>query len=527
MKRFIPTLFAVLLILTIVPGCGEEKEPLTNILTDLDTLERRLEWVDHRQTLELWEKIKSGSSDSLSFYQDLYLYLISSSSIYKAALDVNSISDRADKQRLQILIAETINDKIESRPDIAILKDSLDAIVSDFKVNFQGDETALNDIKKIFNNSRSRSQRELACRAWYSVGESLSLGMTRLIKKRNEAAVRLGFKNYWELLLSQFTQNGVDLLEFVKSADSLTQTGYSKFFENARSSVGVNQLEIWDIPFAHSQINQQANTFFPADSQLVFARRGLRSVGFNLEQLPIYLDEVSGFELDQPSKTFAVKPPYDIRILTKPQNGVNGIKSLMNNLGEAIHFSYIAQDRALYNYAADTTWVMAMGEIMSAMIVDSLWLSQIAGIPVGFITQFRKAQTEQEIIYIRTMLANIQFTYEAYLNPERDLNRLYWDIYQKYTGLPRHDDIIIWATIPEFRNDPIIPARELVAKTIAAQSVNYMTSYFGPLTNNYNTSSFLIQNYYRFGSRYSWSELLQRGTGERLSPTHLKKYLGS
>ena len=66
---------------------------------------------------------------------------------------------------------------------------------------------------------------------------------------------------------------------------------------------------------------------------------------------------------------------------------------------------------------------------------------------------------------------------------------------------------------------------KLVAKIIAAQSVNYMNDYLGQPVDNLRTSAFLIQNYYRFGSRYSWTELLERGTGEKLNPEHLISHL--
>jgi len=220
-----------------------------------------------------------------------------------------------------------------------------------------------------------------------------------------------------------------------------------------------------------------------------------------------------------------VSPPKDIRILNRVQNGFAGMHSLLNQTGISLYSAYIAQERPLYNYAADTTWQMAMGEIISAMANDSAWLYDVASMPVGFISQFKQAKIEQELIIIRELLANINFIYEAHINPDRDLNLLYWELYQKFTGLPRHEDMIIWSTVPELTSDPMLLVRKLAAKTIAAQSVNYMTTYFGPLINNHNTSSFLVQNYFRFGSRYAWSELLQRGTGEKLNPIHLKKFL--
>jgi len=524
----IRTCFILVFFLVVsIVGCGESKEPVANILALVDSLEQKLEWVNYRLTEEQWEYYRSGESDSLSFYNELYLYLISGSDLYKFASNSNNISDRIDKQRLQILVAETLPDRIESRLSLVAFKDSLRNIIDSFKVDFQGEAQSLTEVKDIYDNSRSRSQRELGCRAWYAVGENLSPGITKLFKSRNEAAAKLGYDNYWELVASQFSQNGIDILQFIKAVDSLTQGANSRFLDGARTSQGVNELELWDITYAHSQIDQHGDTFFPDDSQYPFVRRGLVSVGFNLERLPVYYDKANGINNEFDVEIFAVRPPHDIRLLTDTRNGFAGTRSLLGLTGAALYSAYIAQERPLYNYAADPTWQIAMQEIIAAMACDSSWLNDVVNMPLGFISQFRKAKLEKETFEVRVMLANISFVHEAHVNPDQDLNQLYWVLFQKYTGLPRHEDIIIWSTVPEFITDPMIPIRQLLGKSIAAQSINYMTSYFGPLINNHNTSSFLVQNYFRFGSRYAWSELLQRGTGEKLSPVHLKKFLES
>ncbi len=507
-------------------GCGKSEEPISDVLAEIDSLENKLAWVDYRLSEEEWEYCRTGGSDSLSFYNDLYLYVIAGTELYKYAKNGSNLTDRADRQRLQVLISEIVTDRIESQPELLEFKNSLTSIIDSFRVDFQGEETSLKDVRELYYTSRSRSQRELGCRAWFSVGENLAPGVYKLIRARNETASRLGYDNYWDMVATQFSQNGVDILAFIKSIDSLNQSSYSQYMDDARSSLGVNQLELWDIPFTHSQINQQGDRFFPVDSQYAFARRGLKSVGFSLEQLPIYIESISLPGSDSQSRSFAVRPPHDIRILNKAQNGFTGMLSLLNHVGIALYSSYIAQERPVYNYAADTTWQMAMGEIISSMANDSAWLNDVVGMPVGFISQYRHARIAQELISIRELLANINFIYEAHINPDRDLNLLYWELYQKYTGLPRHEDMNIWSTVPEMSADPMLLVRELIAKAIAAQSVNYMTAYFGPLINNHNTSSFLVQNYFRFGSRYAWSELLQRGTGEKLNPAHLKKSLG-
>jgi hypothetical protein len=318
-------------------------------------------------------------------------------------------------------------------------------------------------------------------------------------------------------------QFGVDIQQFVKTADSLSQAANAAIIEAARTNLAVNQIELWDFPFAYSQINERGDYFFPEDSQYYFARRGLNGIGFILESLPIFIEKAGYPNFHDYCQSYTVKAPQDTRVLTNLNDGFASVRSLLYHIGVSLYSTNIAQERQLYNFAGDTTWQMAMGEIIAAMANDSVWLAEIVHMPAGFIPQFRQSQFEQQILELRILLADITFIREAHIDPDRDLNTLYWDIYQRFTGLPRHEDIIIWPFSSEIISDPMLSVRKLIAKAIAAQSVKYMTSYFGPFVNNHNTSSFLIQNYFRFGSRYAWSELVQRGTGERLRPVHLKE----
>ncbi len=286
-------------------------------------------------------------------------------------------------------------------------------------------------------------------------------------------------------------------------------------------TVGVNQLEIWDLEYAHSQIDQRADDFFNFDQELRILDSILERMGFEVEQLPIYYSNASHTKNLLINNVFEIKAPYDVRIILTETDPELRVRQLLKTTGQALYSVHIAEDKQLYNFIAQKTWQLAMAEIMSLLAIDSLWLNDFANMPVGFIEQYRKSRYEQELIDVRMLLLNLHFEYKAYLNPDQNLNRLYWDMLQKYTGLPRHEDITIWASNREFLISPLNSLNQLLAKIIAAQSVKYMNDYLGQPVNNLRTSAFLIQNYYRFGSRYSWTDLLERGTGEKLNPEHL------
>ena len=73
---------------------------------------------------------------------------------------------------------------------------------------------------------------------------------------------------------------------------------------------------------------------------------------------------------------------------------------------------------------------------------------------------------------------------------------------------------------------PIELQAALYGDMIAAQTEVYLENQYGGLLSNREAYSFLVQNYMRFGSRYPWKELLERGTGEQLNPKYLVDRLG-
>ena len=127
----------------------------------------------------------------------------------------------------------------------------------------------------------------------------------------------------------------------------------------------------------------------------------------------------------------------------------------------------------------------------------------------------------RRVIELRLTLVRLQFEYEAYFNSGRDLNKLYWDLFEEYMLLPRHDELLPWATTIEYVVEPALSHTFLLGDIISAQTLAYLERVSGSVLDNTETKAFLVQNYFRFGSRFRWQDLLERGTGEPLNVHHL------
>jgi hypothetical protein len=186
----------------------------------------------------------------------------------------------------------------------------------------------------------------------------------------------------------------------------------------------------------------------------------------------------------------------------------------------------ISQDRALFVNECHPNWREGITSLFASLCKDSLWLEQFASVPPSLAERYMASQKKADIISLRILLAHLKFEHEMYTNSERDLNKLYWDILEQNLLIPRSEDLVIWPHIDAFSYNPVQLQTALYGDMIAAQTTAYLEKQYGGLLSNSEAYSFLVQNYMRFGSRYPWEELLERGTGEPLNPKYLIDRLG-
>ena len=150
-------------------------------------------------------------------------------------------------------------------------------------------------------------------------------------------------------------------------------------------------------------------------------------------------------------------------------------------------------------------------------------LIRLSGMSAGGIRAFTDASRRQDIIDARKRLLESEFEYQLYKNPDQNISDLYWKLCDKHLGVKIHDDIDAWKVSARVIIRPLSSADELLGEIAAEQIVSALSRRFTDPTSDAGSSAFLTQNFFRFGSRYSWLELLRRGTDEEINPDHLLK----
>ncbi|MFQ5454247.1 MAG: M3 family metallopeptidase [Candidatus Zixiibacteriota bacterium] len=523
------TILCLIILLSLSISCQRQQLSKEELLTTLDSLEHKLDWLDYKIALEYWDFYTTGKPDSLKFYQALYNFVLNDNDIFtKLRTGKRLLTDGNEKRRLELIYDSFLLGRIETNNEITHLRDSLSSININYRAELDGEKRTANYLYKTYRSDSNRSHREKAYRAWCAVGREMSDGLAHLFRIRNREAHRLGYNSYLGLVFKLMNIKSDEYLTLLERLDSLSEQPYLKILEKAGNKLNVNKIELWDLAYTYSDINKQIDWFFPVDSQLKYVKESLKGIGFNLDKLPIYFDLKPKEGKSQFAYAFTIKAPYDMRVLANLYDGLYSTRVLLHEIGHTLHSAFINQDNALFSDAAmlDGSWAEGMAQITTSLIDKENWLSKYANIPPRLVSQYLEAKKEQDIIYLRTTLLRLNFEYEAYLNPNRDLNKLYWELFERYLHLPRHENIYPWAAIIHYTTHPVYLQNYLFADIITAQTMNFIQNNYGDPVDNTMLKSFLVQNYYRFGTRYNWRDLLKRGTDEELNPDYLIKKLG-
>ncbi len=518
--------FALVMLLSVL-GCQQDSWQASDINLLLDSLEHKFEWVDYRMDQEYWQLYTRGESDSLSFYEKLYNDIVTDNDVFNALERGKlQLSDEIDLRRWDLIHANFVSGRIESDQSIAALRDSLSGINISYRATFDGEPRTSGDLYRMYRTHPDRQVRQRAFRAYNAVGGEIADGLAQLFRLRNQVARRAGYNNYLALV---FKEQGLDINEYkalLKRLDSLSVEPYRRALEGARNRSNLHDLEIWDMTYAYNDVTARVDRHFPVDSQMLIIKRGLNDLGFVLDKLPIYFDLEPRDSKSQFAYAFPIKPPDDLRVLANLTDGIASTRVLLHEIGHTLHSAFIAQERPIFRRNLDGCWSEGMAQTIAAFLDDPQWLEKYAGMSPSLINRYTKAKKEQDIIYLRSTLSRLYFELEAYSNPNRDLNKLYWDLFEQFMELPRHDDVKPWAATIHYTTHPVYLQNYLYADIIAAQTLEYLAASYDTIVGNPMTKAFIVQNYFRFGSRYDWRELLQRGTEEELNPDRLIERLG-
>lgn len=463
----------------------------------------------------------------------------------KSLRQSEKIKDPVIRRRLELLYLEYLPRQVEAEllREINRLETKIEQDFATYRPVFRGEKRSQNDLEEILKRSTDSQELEEAWKALKTVGELVEKDLLRLVELRNQAARKLGFSDFYQMEIVRSEQKEDEVLALFEELDRLTREP----FRQVKAEIDEKLSERYRIDRAglrpwhyQNQFFQEAPDVFGASLDKFYADEDIAEVGrrfymgIGLDPSAI-LARSSLYEQEGKNPhAFAIDIDRagDIRVLLNLRPNARWMDTMLHELGHAVYNAHIDRKlpwdlrqpahtlttegyaMMLGRLAKNRHWMKAMGVIDREQfeeIGDSSW----------------KRLRAEELIFSRWAQVMLHFERQLYKDPAQDLNKLWWDLVEKYQLVKRPDD----RNKPDYAakihivSAPVYYHNYMMGLLFASQiHAALVKKVYGPAADirtavyvdNKQVGRWMKENIFSPGALYHYDELTRRATGEPL-----------
>jgi peptidyl-dipeptidase A len=471
------------------------------------------------------------------------------------AIRTAKIADPLLARQIEVIYLQCLPKQIDPEllAQITALENAVAQKFNTFRSTVNGKELTDNEILEILEKSTGTAERRAAWEASKARGRLIEGDLKRLVELRNAAARKLGFKDFHVMSLAVAEQDQAQILKLFDDLDALTR----RPFHDAKAEIDtamakqsgakVEELMPWHYrdPFFQESPNIFANDCEEIYKQIdieKLCKKFYAGIGLPIDDVLARSDLY-----EKPGKcphAFCsdMNRYGDVRILCNNVPGSNWLSTTVHELGHSIYSNrnMPADLPHVLRDAAHPLTTEGIAEMFERFVGSAEWL-QALGVevpdPKAFDEVQAKIRRNRLLIFSRWCQVVFRFEKEFYANPDQDLNKLWWDLVEKYQELKR----------PAGRNDPDYASKihiatvpvyyhnYLMGELFAAQVHYALVKEVMPGTNpnkaiyvgNRAAGDFLRKKIFEPGMTQSWNGLTRSATGEELNPKAFAEEIGA
>lgn len=463
-------------------------------------------------------------------------------------LKESKISDSIVAREIAVLYLKYLDKQVppELLKKITAKSNAIEKAFNVYRAKVGGKELTDSDVRKVLSESKESAQRAAVWKASKGVGPLVIADLKELVGLRNEVARHLGFKNYHVMRLTLDEQSQEEVLKLFDELDELTRGPFAAIKNEidakmaADYSIPVDELRPWHY---HDPFFQEAPNVFGTNLDAVFAELPKEEIPILCAKfyagigLPIN-DVLTRSDLYER----AGKSPHafctdidregDVRVLANIVPNEYWMNTMLHELGHSVYSSKNIPRSMPWVLRSDAHILCTEGVAMmfERFSKSGDWLVAM-GVTVPDVKAYNQAgeriRRDHLLIFSRWCQVMLRFEKAMYENPDQDLNKLWWDLVEKYQGLHR----------PEGRDEPDFASKihlisapvyyhnyllgqlfaSQVHRTIAREVLNqpndWPRAYY---TKNPAVGQFMRERVFGPGLSLNWNELTRHATGEPL-----------
>ncbi|MBC7186710.1 MAG: M3 family oligoendopeptidase [Calditrichaeota bacterium] len=504
--------------------------------------------------LAYWQACVTGEQafyDQYAEYQLALRQLLSDSAAFakvKSFKESEAVKDPLLARQLTLLYNQFLANQIpaELLAQIVALSTKVEQGFNTFRPTLDGRPVSSNDIAEILRTSTDSQLRQRAWEASKEVGGKVAADLIQLAKLRNQAARALGFEDYYVMALALAEQDEENLKAIFAELAELTDEPFSRAKREvdsvlaARYGIAPEQLRPWHYqdPFFQEapRIHELDLDRYYQDRDVVdLARTFYRGIGLEVDSVLARSDLFERQGKNPHAFCTDIDREGDVRVLANVRNDARWMDTMLHELGHAVYDVYI--DRRLpylLREPAHAFTTEGIAELFGRLALNPSWLQNMLQLSDEQRVECEQAMLRstrlKQLVFARWCQVMVNFERELYRDPDQDLNRLWWDLVERYQLVhrPENRNAPDWAAKIHFSSSPVYYHNYMLGELFASQLHHYLVTsvlrgvdeqglgYVGQP----RIGEFLRQRVFAPGSRYHWDELIQRATGEPLTATY-------
>lgn len=459
--------------------------------------------------------------------------------------DNNIVSDPLLKRQLDILYIEYLKRGInpELNKKITELGSKIDGSFANYRTELEGKTYTDNEVTQILKTETDNDFREKIWRAQKELGNQVAEDIIQLTKLRNLAARELEYDNFYYMAMDTRELDAAKVESVFNELYHLTEKPFAEIHSNIENIFTKRYgIESADIRSWHYEdlFAQGAPGIFEINLDEYYQKSDIPAVAttfYASAQIPVK-DILSRSDLyeregkNQHAYSFNLDRKQDIRILCNIVPNERWMETMLHELGHAIYDKYIDQSLPfVLREPAHSFTTEGIAMFFGSFSSNAGWMHRALNISdkeKRKIENVTRANLRlSKIIFARWSMVVLNFEKNLYKNPDQDLNKLWWDLVEKYQFITRPENPIgaVWATKMHIPTYPVYYQNYQLGELFAAQVLSNIAQnlYDGAdisdviFWDKSEAGNYLRDKIFKPGKTQPWNDMINEATGEPLS----------
>jgi peptidyl-dipeptidase A len=399
------------------------------------------------------------------------------------------------------------------------------------------------EVRRVLKTATDSNHRKAVWEASKGVGSVVEKDLKELVKFRNQAARKLGFADYHKMMLHLNEQDQDQVIKLFDDLDELTREPFrqAKAEIDARLAqkygVKIDDLRPWHY---HDPFFQEPPAVYDMDLDVVYKNADIQKlcrdfyagIGLPIDEVLKNSDLYEKKGKSPHAFCTDIDREGDVRVLANIVQNEYWMATMLHELGHSVYSSKNIPATVPYVLRGEAHILTTEGVAMQfeKFSKSAAWL-QSMGVkvdnPAAFDATGKKMLRHQLLIFSRWCQVMLRFEKAMYANPDQDLNKLWWDLVEKYQMVRRPEgrDAPDYASKIHVCSAPAYYHNYMMGQLFASQVHHALcrevlkappdsASYVG----NPAVGAFMKEKVFVPGRTLHWNALTKFATGEELNP---------